>query len=119
MKIPSLNRASAVLLAALTLGAQLPVSAAGPAKSFTGVITDSMCLNDHAKMKISPEDKCVRECVRSNPMKIKYVLYDGKNVYKLSDQQLPEKYAAQKVVVTGTLFAQTGILKVDAIKLAK
>jgi hypothetical protein len=32
-----------------------------------------------------------------------YVLYDGKNVYELSDQKTPEKFAAQKVRVTWTL----------------
>ena len=36
--------------------------------------------------------------------------------YKLSDQQTPEKFAAQKVKVTGTLFEKTGVLKVDKIE---
>jgi hypothetical protein len=36
-----------------------------------------------------------------------YVLFDGKNAYTLSDQQTPEKFAAQKVSVVGTLDAKT------------
>jgi len=31
---------------------------------------------------------------------VKYVLYDGKNTYKLSDQKTPEQFAAQKLKVT-------------------
>jgi hypothetical protein len=50
--------------------------------------------------------------------KWKYALLVGKDVYVLSDQQTPEKFAAQKVTVTGTLFEKTKILKVDKIEAA-
>jgi hypothetical protein len=49
----------------------------------------------------------------------KYALYDGKKMYTLSDQQTPEKFAAQKVKVTGVLYEKTGIIKVDSIQPAK
>jgi hypothetical protein len=88
------------------------------AGSFTGVITDSMCYKNHASMNIKGEDKCVRQCVKSNPA-YKYVLFDGRNAYKLSDQKLPEQYAAQQVTVKGTLFPKTGVIKVDSIAPAK
>ncbi len=90
-------------------------------KTYTGVITDTMCGADHAHMGVSPDDKCVRECVRTSKGKFKYALYDpeAKKMYVLSDQQTPEKYAAQKVQVKGTLFEKTGILKVDSIQPAK
>lgn len=88
------------------------------AATFTGVITDSMCLRNHAMMKIKPEDKCVRECVRT-AKGAKYVLHDGKNAYKLSNQQLPEKFANQKVTVKGTLYEKTGVIKVDSIEASK
>jgi hypothetical protein len=39
-------------------------------------------------------------------------------MYVLNDQQTPEKFAAQKVSVTGTLFEKTKILKVDKIEAA-
>ena len=53
-----------------------------------------------------------------DPKKWKYALLVGTNVYALSDQQTPEKFAAQKVTVTGTLFEKTKILKVDKIEAA-
>jgi hypothetical protein len=56
--------------------------------------------------------------VKSNP-KWKYALLVGKDMYVLSDQQTPEKFAAKKVTVTGTLHEKTQILKVDKIEPAK
>ena len=85
-------------------------------QTFTGVITDSMCGNNHAMMKITPEPKCVRECVKGGS---KYALFDGKNAYKLSDQQTPEKFAGQKVKITGRLFAKTGVIEVQSIEAVK
>ena len=95
------------------------LSAAPAAKTYTGVITDSMCGANHAHMQISPTDKCVRECVRMDKGKWKYALLVGKDMYVLSDQQTPEKFAAKKVTVTGTVYQKTGILKVDKIEAAK
>jgi hypothetical protein len=85
-------------------------------QKFTGTITDTMCAKDHKAMKVTPEDKCVRECVKAGA---KYALYDGKEVYVLSDQKLPEKYAAQKVTVTGTLDPKTKTIKVASIQPSK
>jgi len=48
-----------------------------------------------------------------------YVLYDGKEVYTLSDQQTPEKFAGKKVTVTGTLDARTKTIQVDSIAAEK
>jgi len=87
--------------------------------TWTGTITDSMCKDNHAMMKIKGDDNCVRHCVKLNPSAYKYVLSDGKNIYRLSDQKLPEQYAAKKVVVKGTLFPKTGVIKVDSIAPAK
>ena len=89
--------------------------AAAP-QTFTGVITDTMCGKDHKHMGVSPDSKCVVECVKGGS---KYALLVGDKVYVLSDQQTPEKFAAQKVKVTGTLFEKTGIIKVDSIAAAK
>lgn len=92
--------------------------AADAPKSYTGTITDSMCVMNHKMMDITPDSKCARECVRKSK-EVKYVLHDGKNTYKLSDQKTPEQFAAQKVKVTGTLFSKTGVIKVDKIEAAK
>ena len=104
------------IISSLFLGAALLAAAAKP-QTFTGVITDSMCGVKHT-MGITPDGKCARDCVKMDPTKYKYALLVGKNVYVLSDQQTPEKFAAQKVIVTGTLFEKTKILKVDKIEAA-
>ena len=44
---------------------------------------------------------------------------DGKTVYTLSDQKGPEKFAGQKVKITGTYNEATKILKVDSMVAAK
>ena len=93
------------------------LSAADKPRTYTGVITDSMCGATHT-MAMTPDAKCVRECVKMNPSKWKYALVVGNEVYTLSDQQTPSKFAAQKVVVTGTLSAQTKTIKVDKIEAA-
>ena len=72
---------------------------------------------DHKSMNMGPDAKCVAECVKG--MGGKYVLYDGKTAYALSDQKLPGKFAAQKVTVTGTLDAKSNTIHVDSIKTAK
>ena len=102
-------------LAAFLICAGMAMAADAP-RTFTGVITDTMCGADHSHMGIKPDSKCVRECVRAGS---KYALWNGKKLYTLSDQQTPEKFAAEKVKITGTLFEKTGIIKVDKIEAAK
>jgi hypothetical protein len=104
-----MNKAIALLLAGGMLAS---------AATFSGVITESMCVKDHKAMNMGPDPECVRACVKSSK-DVKYVLYDGKNSYKLSDQVTPEKYAGQKVVITGVLFEKTGIIKIDTIHHAR
>ena len=83
-------------------------------KTFTGVITDEMCGMDHKMMHVTPDSKCVTECVK---MGSSYVLADGKNIYKLSDQTGPAKFPAKKVMVTGTLKGDTIVVKsIEAAK---
>ena len=94
--------------------------AAAPAKeTFTGVITDDMCPNaDHSQMQMGPTDaECAKACIDVHGAQ--YVLYDGKSAYTLSDQRTPEKFAGQKVKVTGTLDAKTKTIQVDSITAAK
>lgn len=95
------------------------LSAGQGKQTFTGTITDDMCARaGHAQMRMGPTDAdCTVACVRAHDAK--YVLYDGKDVYTLSDQQTPEKFAAQKVTVIGTLDAKTKTIQVDSITAAK
>jgi len=93
---------------------------AAPAKQkFTGVVTDSMCSSaDHKGMRMGPTDaECTIACVRAHGAL--YVLYDGKEVYALSDQQTPEKLAGKKVTVTGSLNAKTKTIQVASMVAAK
>jgi hypothetical protein len=50
--------------------------AGGPSETFTGTITDSMCVANHAMMHVTSDAKCVRECAKGGSS-VKYVLYDG------------------------------------------
>ena len=93
---------------------------ASPAKqTFTGIITDSVCGKDgHSQMRMGPTDaECAVACISAHGAV--YVLYDGKDVYALSDQQTPEKFAAQKVRVIGTLDDKSKTIQVDSITVAK
>jgi hypothetical protein len=90
---------------------------AAASKTFTGVVTDDMCKVGHTAMNAGPDPVCVRKCVREYGSK--YALYDGKKVYKLSDQKSPEAFAGKKVVVKGTLYEKTGIIKMESIEAAK
>jgi len=69
-------------------------------------------------MQMGPTDaQCTVACIKEHDAS--YILSDGKNVYTLSDQRKPEKFAAQKVIVTGTLDSKTKTIQVDSITAAK
>jgi hypothetical protein len=104
-------------LAVLALFAT-PMLYAQESKTYVGVITDTMCVTDHKPMKVSPDARCVRECV-GDGRTYKYALADGKRMYVLSDQQTPAQYAGARVKVSGVLHTRTNILKVDRIDTAK
>ncbi len=87
-------------------------------RTYVGVITDTMCIADHKPMKVSPDAKCVRDCV-GDARTYKYALADGKNVYKLSDQETPATLAGAKVRVTGVLYPRTHIIKVERIEITR
>lgn len=101
-----------VMLSLLVVAA---LSAGQGKQTFTGVITDDMCpLGDHGRMRMGPTDaECVTACITAHGAL--YVLYDGKSAYVLSDQKTPEKFAAQKVRVVGTLDDRTKTITVDSI----
>lgn len=91
-------------------------SLSAASETHVGVVTDTMCGANHAPMKVSPDSKCVLECVKHGS---KYALLEGTKVYTLSDQETPAKFAGQKVKVTGQLYEKTGILKVETIEAVK
>jgi hypothetical protein len=83
-------------------------------KTFTGSITDDMCGKDHKMMGVSPDSKCVTECVKGGS---KYALLSGDKVYKLSDQAAAAKFPGQKVKITGALSGDT--IQVKSVEAAK
>jgi hypothetical protein len=83
------------------------------AETFTGVVTDTMCGAKHTMMKDQPDDKCIQMCVKGSS---EYGLFDGQNVFKLSNKSKPAKFATQKVKVTGTLDPKTKTIKVTSIE---
>jgi hypothetical protein len=103
-------------IAAFTLIAAAPVMP--ESKTYVGIISDTMCKYDHKAMGATDPAKCVRDCVGDGKT-YKYALLVGKDLYTLSDQQTPAKFAAQKVKVTGVLYPKTNILKVEKIEAAK
>jgi hypothetical protein len=91
------------------------LASAQSGRTFTGVITDSMCpAGDHSRMRMGADDaECTIACMSSHGAL--YVLYDGKETFTLSDQQTSEKFAGRKVAVTGTLDSKTRTIQVRSI----
>jgi len=103
----------------VSLLAVTALSAAQGKQTFVGTITDDMCERaDHSRMQMGPTDAdCTRACVAQHGAA--FVLFDGTNVYKLSDQKTPDKFAGQKVRITGTVDAKTRTIRVESIAAAK
>jgi NAD-dependent DNA ligase len=95
------------------------LAAAQGKQKFTGTITDNMCAEaDHSRMRMGSTDaECTIACISAHGAT--YVLYDGKDVYMLSDQRTPETFAGKTVVVTGTLDTKTRTIQVDSITAAR
>ena len=104
---------------AAVLWFSLTVSATAGEQTFTGVVTDTMCGADHKMMNITPDDKCIRYCVKTNPNVSKYVLIGQGKEYLLSDQETPAQFAAKNVRVTGVFYPKTGVIAVERIESAK
>lgn len=99
----------------LSLLVLLALPAGQATQTFTGVIVDSVCAkNGHAEMQMGPTDaECAVACVLAHGAS--YVLADGQDVYALSDQAAPEKFAAQRVRVVGSLDVRTKTIRVESI----
>jgi len=89
--------ASALLASALLASATM--FATQSRQTFSGTITDEECpIADHSGMRMGSTDAaCAIACVDDHS--VPFVLFDGKEIYQLSDQQTAEKFAGQKVTV--------------------
>ncbi len=91
---------------------------AAPARgtqTFTGVISDDVCPTaDHSGMRMGSNDaECTTACVDAHGAN--YVLYDGKNSFKLVGTQSPRPFAGAKVRVVGELDPETKLIRVQEI----
>ena len=95
-------------LGAVTLGG------VQPGQAFVGLISDDMCAQSHAAMRMGPTDaECTHACIEEHGGS--YVLVDGEHVYKLSDQIAPKAFAGRRVKVVGRLDAATSTITVESI----
>jgi hypothetical protein len=96
----------------LTLAMAGALGAAKAPETFTGVITDTLCGAKHS-MKGHTDADCVKMCVKGPGQ---FALFDGENVFKLSDQKNPAKFEAQRVKVVGVYDEKTQTIKVSSIE---
>lgn len=101
------------LIAPLTLLLGGLLAAADTPQTFTGVVTDTMCGAKHTMLKGRSDADCIKMCVRGSDT---YALFDGKAVWRLSDQKLPAKFPAKRVKVTGVANEATKTIKVSSLE---
>src|SRR6266849_10594441 len=113
---------SALLAALIFMG---PATSGAGETTFGGEIADSQCamgvhsLNRSHREMIemghagSTAEDCTRYCVHSRGGR--YVLLTKHDVFKLDNQEMAEKYAGQKVKLTGTLNSKTSIIQVKTM----
>lgn len=92
-----------------------PAPAAQKPQTFAGVISDDVCPKaDHSGMRMGSNDaECTIACVDAHGAN--YVIYDGKNSFKLVGSASPRPFAGQKVRVVGELDAETKTVRVESI----
>jgi hypothetical protein len=105
MKIPFTTKAVLVLTATgLLASVSILGQTSGSQKTLTGVVSDAMCGQSHM-MKDKSAAECTRYCVKQGT---KYALVVEKTVYTLAGHETDlDKYAGQKVTVTGTMKGET------------
>ena len=109
---------SAVCLAIIFCGSMMfaqgkksgKAAPAGPV-TVSGVVSDAMCGAKHV-MKDKSAAECTRECVKKGS---KFALVSGDKLYALEGHEAElDKFAGQRVTVSGTLSGET--ITVNVIK---
>jgi hypothetical protein len=115
---------SAALLAALIFAG--PASSGAGETTFEGEIADSQCAmgvhsinRSHREMiemghAGSTAQDCTRYCVHSRGGR--YVFLTKHDAFKLDNQEMAEKYAGQRVRLTGTLDSKANIIQVKTME---
>jgi len=88
-------------------------------QTFSGTITDDGCSTaDHSRMRMGSTDTaCAIACAEVHGGQ--FVLFDGKEIYQLSDQDKSKEFAGKKVTVVGTLDSKTKTIQVNSMAAAK
>jgi hypothetical protein len=126
VRLAAAGMATMIGIILLLVGIRAGVMAGERVQTFRGDISDSQCaLNvhslsrSHAEMLkkknigTTPAD-CARYCVKY--LGGVFVLSVREKVYKLDNQELAEKYAGQKVKLTGALDTSTNTIAVHDIQ---
>lgn len=128
-----MQKSRALVAAVILLGATLPALPTGRhprqtsdqrSLNLVGEIMDSRCAIDgsHDKMMQQNGTKnardCTLQCAKSGGS---FVLFDQetKSVYQLDDQQKPERFAGQRVRVSGTYDEPSKTMHVESIESAE
>lgn len=124
---PSLKYTIGVAFASVAMILAAYASSKDDAVTVRGAVSDSQCaFNVHSDSHshewmikkgvygAGDDRSCTLKCVKE--MGGKFVLVGPKEVYRLDDQTLPEKFAGEKVKVTGTLNQKTHTLHVLKIE---
>ena len=87
-------------------------------QTFLGTISDEECPSaDHSGMRMGSTDTaCTIACVDDHS--IRFILFDGKETYRLSDQDKSREFAGMKVAVVGTLDSTTWTIQVNSMAAA-
>ena len=114
MKLRTHRLAFSFLTLILSFGLSVSTAFAAKGKTFTGVVSDSMCGAKHA-MPGAPAE-CARACVSKGS---KYALVVGDKVYTLETTDKAaldalDKQAGSKVTVTGT--EKDNVIAVSSVK---
>lgn len=116
MKIATIGMVGLLLLAGGISAQNAPSFSVRNSEIFTGQITDSICAEGHFINATKSGKNCVLTCVKSDSAQ--FVLYNSemKHIYRLDDQQQPESFAGQEVVVTGRYDKEANAIHVIGIR---
>jgi hypothetical protein len=121
-----MSRITIWMAVAMLVLAALAHAASKETSIFRGEIADSQCaLNVHSLTRSHQEMlkaksmggtalSCAVYCVRY--MGGNYVLTSGKHVYHLDNQELMQKFVAERVKISGTLDQKTNVIHVEKIE---
>jgi hypothetical protein len=91
-----------------------PANEPPPAKTFSGLITDSSCGARHKKNATNSSKECTRECISKGA---KYTLVSGEKAYVLvGNERSLDQLAGQRVEINGVLDGD--VLRVSAVTAA-